>query len=71
VFYNSSLKPTFFIPPVIGDIILINHIKNDTLATFKRIECQAMMMLALDMEHQTDNLEPLSKEGKECLNPLG
>jgi hypothetical protein len=71
VFYNSSLKPAFFIPPVIGDIILINHIKHDTLATFKRIECQAMMMLALDMEHQPDNLEQLSKEGKACLNPLG
>jgi hypothetical protein len=71
VLYESKLKPTFFIPPVIGDSIIKNHIKNDTLATFKRIECQAMMMLALDMEHQTDNLEPLSKEGKECLNPLG
>jgi hypothetical protein len=71
VFYNSRLKPAFFIPPVIGDIILINHIKNDTLATFKRIECQAMMMLALDMEHQPDNFEQLSKEGRECLNPLG
>jgi hypothetical protein len=28
-------------------------------------------MLALDMEHQPDNLEQLSKERKECLNPLG
>ena len=54
VLYESKLKPAFFIPPVIGDSIIKNHIKNDTLATFKRIECQAMMMLALDMEHQTE-----------------
>jgi Polyketide cyclase / dehydrase and lipid transport len=71
VLYESKLKPAFFIPPVIGDIIIRNHIKNATLATFKRIECQAMLMLALDMENQPANLEQLSQEGKECLNPLG
>jgi uncharacterized membrane protein len=71
VLYESKLKPAFFIPPVIGDSILKNHIKNDTLATFKRIECQAMIMLAVDMAHQPDDFEQLSKEGKECINPLG
>jgi len=37
VLYQSKLKPAFFIPPVIGDSILKNHIKNDTLETFRRI----------------------------------
>ena len=71
VLYESKLKPAFFIPPVIGDSILKNHIKNDTLATFKRIECQAMIMLAVDMAHQPDDFEQLSKEGKLCIKPFG
>jgi hypothetical protein len=71
VLYESKLKPAFFIPPVIGDSILKNHVKNNTLATFKRIECQAMIMLAVDMAHQPDDFKQLSKEGKECINPLG
>ena len=71
VLYESRLKPAFFIPPVIGDIILKNHIKNDTLATFKRIECQAMIMLVVDMAYLPNDFEQISKEGKECLNPLG
>ena len=71
VFYESSLKPAFFIPPVIGGIIVKKHIKDDALATFRRIECQAMIMLDLDMAHQSDDLRRLSKEGKVCINPLG
>jgi hypothetical protein len=64
VLYESRLKPAFFIPPVIGDIIIIKHIKDETLSTFKRIECQAMAMLEVDREHQPDNLQMLSSIGK-------
>jgi len=71
VLYESSLKPAFFIPPVIGGIIVKEHIKDDALATFRRIECQAMIMLDFDMAHQSDDLRRLSKEGKVCINPLG
>jgi hypothetical protein len=71
VVYESHLKPAFFIPPVIGGMIIKKQIKDDTLDTFRRIECQAMMMLDLDMAHQSDDLRTLTKEGKECINPLG
>jgi hypothetical protein len=71
VLYVSRLKPAFFIPPVIGDIVIKKHIKSEILASFKRIECQAVIMLALDMEHQPYELEQLARERKECLNPLG
>jgi len=30
-----------------------------------------MIMLAVDMAHQLDDFVQLSKEGKECINPLG
>jgi hypothetical protein len=71
VLYESRLKPAFFIPPVIGDIIVKKRIKRDTQAMFKRIECQARSIVKMDMEHQPDDMKKLSEEGKECINPLG
>jgi len=64
VYYESSLKPAFFIPPVIGDIIIKKHIKDDALYIFKNIERQAIAMSARSIEHQSDNLKrPSSKRG--------
>lgn len=64
VSYESNLKPAFFIPPVIGDIIIKKNIKDEALDIFKNIERQALIMLARDVEHQPDNLKILnSKKG--------
>ena len=65
VIYESRLRPSFFIPPVIGGIIIRKHIKDDTLDTFRRIESQAKIMLDLDKRQQVDDLKMLSKEGSE------
>jgi hypothetical protein len=54
VLYESRLKPAFFVPPVIGGIIIKRHIKDETLDTFRRIESQAMNMLHLDKKQQAD-----------------
>jgi hypothetical protein len=69
VLHESRLKPDFFIPPVIGDTIMINKMKTDSLATFKRIECQAMAMFERDMETGTELLNRLSKEERDCIHP--
>lgn len=69
VLHESRLKPDFFIPPVIGDTIMINKMRTDTLITFKRIECQAMTMFERDMETDTELLNRLSKEERNCINP--
>jgi hypothetical protein len=61
VFYESSLKPAFFIPPVIGHIIMKKHIKKDALDIFKNIERQAMTLLARDVGHQPEYLQRLSR----------
>ena len=61
--YESRLKPAFFVPPVIGGIIIKRHIKDETLDTFRRIESQAMTMLDLDKKQQAEDLKKLSKEG--------
>jgi hypothetical protein len=68
VLYESRLKPAFFVPPVIGGIIVKKHIKYETLDTFRRIERQAMIMLDLDKKQQADDLKKLSKEESELLS---
>ena len=60
VLYKSRLKPAFFVPPVIGGMIIKKHIKDDTLDTFRRIESQAMIMLNLDKKQHADDLKKLS-----------
>jgi hypothetical protein len=59
VFYESRLKPAFFIPPVIGDVIIEKHIKEGALDIFKNIEHQAITMLA---RHQPEYLKRLSRK---------
>ena len=70
VLHESSMKPNFFVPPVIGVNIMKERMKNDTLASFKRIECHAMITLELDMEHDPRLLKKLLKEGKNCTRDL-
>ena len=48
---------------------MLNKMRTDTLATFLRIECQAMAMLNRDMETDTELLNRLSKEERGCINP--
>ena len=71
VLHESRLKPDFFIPPVIGDTIMMNKMRTDTLTTFKRIECQSMAMFERDMEIDTELLDRLSREERNCINPEG
>lgn len=68
VLYESRLKPAFFVPPVIGGIIIKRHIKDETLDTFRRIESQAMTMLDLDEKQQADDMKKFSKEESELLS---
>ena len=67
--HESRLKPDFFVPPVIGDTIMMNKMRTDTLTTFKRIECQSMAMFERDMEIDTELLDRLSREERNCINP--
>ena len=64
VLHESSLKPSFFIPPIVGDMIM----KKDTLAIFRRIECHAKIKLAMAMENEPELVQQLLRERKECVN---
>jgi hypothetical protein len=66
VIHESSLKPKFFIPPVIGDLLMKKYLQKDTLATFKRIECNAMIMLERDMDNEIGHLKSRLTAGEDC-----
>ena len=69
VLHESSLKPNFFIPPFIGSYIMKKWMEDETLATFKRIECYAKVMFMLDMENEPELINNVLEEGKDCINP--
>jgi hypothetical protein len=50
VLYDAVLNPSFFIPPIIGDHILMQRLRNEIISTFSRIECYAKRRLELEME---------------------
>ena len=69
VLHESRLKPSFYLPPLIGSIIMTKRMERDTLITFNRIECLAMIMTDAGMGHEPDFSQTLSKEGSDCINP--
>jgi hypothetical protein len=71
VLHNSQFKPDFFIPPFIGEHILKQHMRNETLDTFNRIECHAKIMLERDMDNETDHLKTLIRDARDCINAKG
>lgn len=68
VLHESSLKPKFFIPPIIGNYIMKKYITDESITTFNRIECNAMIMFEMDMGHEMEDLKKILKEGKVCVN---
>jgi hypothetical protein len=71
VLHESSLKPNFFIPPVIGAHIMQKQMENDTLDIFKRIGCYAKLMFEMDMVNEPELINNVLKGGKDCINPQG
>ena len=67
VFHESSLKPDFFMPPVIGNKLMKKRMRKDTLATFNRIECYAKIVLEMEMENEPELIEALIDEGRNCI----
>jgi hypothetical protein len=71
VLHESSLKPKFFVIPVIGDYIMKKQMKDEALATFDRIECNAKIMSEMDMEGDPEHLKVVLKEKENCIQPDG
>ena len=71
VLHVSHLTPNFFIPPVIGDSIMIHKMEAVALETFKRIECHARIRLARDLENDPEYLQGLFNEQQDCIQSPG
>lgn len=69
--HDLSLTPDFFIPPIIGPQLMKKYMEKDALASFNRIECQAMIRLERGFENDTGPLTARLKEGKQCINSRG
>jgi len=71
VYHESTLKPKFFVPPLVGDFLMKKIMKNKARATFRKIECNAKLKLEKDMEDATDRLKTLLQQGEDCRDEMG
>ncbi|MGD2055525.1 MAG: SRPBCC family protein [Gammaproteobacteria bacterium] len=44
VLYRTSMTPKFFIPPLIGSLIIKSRLRSEIFSSFTRVECQARIM---------------------------
>jgi len=70
VLHESSMKPDFFIPPLIGNQIMKKRMERDTLDTFNRIECFAKVTFEVDMENEPELVANALDKGKDCMNTV-
>jgi hypothetical protein len=67
VLHESTLKPKFYILPVIGDYLVKKHMEDETLDTFHRIECNARILLERDMQDDLAGLKVILNENRDCV----
>jgi hypothetical protein len=70
VLHESSMKPDFFIPPLIGNQIMKMRMERDTLDTFNRIECFAKVTFEVDMENEPELVANALDKGRDCVNTV-
>jgi len=71
VLHESSMKPNFFIPPIIGSYIMKKYMEEETLAIFDRIERLAQIKLYRDLGEDLIQLKLVSDEKNNRLTRLG
>jgi hypothetical protein len=64
--HDSSFRPRFFIPPLLGDYLIKRYVRRNMLETFKRIECRALILQRRERGRETRELEALSSHGRDC-----
>lgn len=67
VIYESNMKPDFFIPPLIGKMIMKYALRNEVITTFTNIECNANILL-MNEAKKNDSAQQVAflKEGSGC-----
>jgi hypothetical protein len=68
VLHESTLKPNFYILPVIGDYLVRKHMEGEALDTFHRIECHARILAERDMQENPEDLKVILNENRDCVD---
>lgn len=71
VSHESSFRPKFFIPPVLGEYFVRNYVLSNTLATFNRIECRARILQVWELAGDIRELEQRLTRGEDCSGAAG
>ena len=66
VLHESRLKPKFYVLPVIGDYLIKEHLRKETLATFGRVECHAQSLAEMDMQEDLEPRTPAFNRSEDC-----
>lgn len=64
--YLASIKPDFFIPPVIGSLIIKSKLREEITTSFSRIECHARIMAKKNIGENTVSMARRSEENAGC-----
>ena len=64
--YRANFRPDFFIPPVIGSLIIKSKLREEFTASFTRIECNARIMARNDPDKLLVPVARFSEDHEGC-----
>jgi len=64
--YRANFKPDFFVPPIIGGLIIKSKLREEITASFSRIECNAIIMARNDRKNILVPVAIHSEESEGC-----
>ena len=68
VIYQSNIKPDFFIPPLIGNMIMKYSLREEAITIFRKIECQATILSMKErLVDDSVQLAAFLKDGGRCV----
>lgn len=64
--YRANFKPDFFVPPIIGSLMIKSKLREEITASFSRIECNAIIMARSDRKNILVPVAIHSEENEGC-----
>lgn len=66
IHYRVNIEPDFFIPPVIGNLIMKSKLSKEITTSFARIECHARIMAMNEINDRQVLFAMRSQDNKDC-----
>ncbi len=64
--YQANMKPDFFIPPLIGSLIIKSRLRREIMTSFSRIECHARIVAMGDLKDIAVRMAERTREKDGC-----